>query len=413
MDFRFSDEDENFRSELRQWLEANLPQAHRKTAFAIEFFANEAGKEWEERLAWHKKMHAAGWVAIHYPKEYGGRGASLTQQYIYDEELNRVGAPQLVNGQGIGLVGPTLMHWGIEEQRRRYLPKMLAAEEIWCQGYSEPGSGSDLASLQTRAVEDGDYFVVNGQKVWTSDAHHADMCFLLVRTDPTAPKHKGISYLLVDMHSPGVTVRPLVQMTGDRGFNEMFFEDVRVPKSNLVGEENNGWLVALTSLMYERRARDMTNIVHELGTLARLVSRQGGAPENGRAAVAETEACSPENTAWNDGRVRQRIAEFACEASAIRYVGLRQLTRQLKGLPPGPESSIQKLAYSELNVRIQKFAMELLGPYAQMTYRAPLAIDDGKWSYRMLAARGMIIGAGTSEIQRNIIGERVLGLPKG
>jgi alkylation response protein AidB-like acyl-CoA dehydrogenase len=394
MDFRFSDEDENFRSEFRKWLEANLPSEHRKTAFPIEFFANEEGEEWEQRLAWHKKMHAAGWIAIQYPKQYGGRGATITQQYIYDEELNRAGAPQLVNGQGIGLVGPTLMHLGTEEQRQRYLPKMLAAEEIWCQGYSEPGSGSDLASLQTRAIEDGDYFVVNGQKVWTSDAHHADMCFLLVRTDPAAPKHKGISYLLVDMHSPGITVRPLVQITGDRGFNEMFFEDVRVPKKNLVGEKNNGWLVALTSLMYERRARDMTPIVHELAALARLVPRNG---ING----------------WDDSRVRQRIAEFACEAWAIRYVGLRQLTRQLKGLPPGPESSIQKLAYSELNLRIQKFAMELLGAYGQMTYQAPLAIDEGKWSYRMLAARGMIIGAGTSEIQRNVIGERVLGLPKG
>ena len=394
MDFRFSDEDENFRSEFRKWLEANLPSEHRKTAFPIEFFANEEGEEWEKRLAWHKKMHAAGWIAIQYPKQYGGRGATITQQYIYDEELNRAGAPQLVNGQGIGLVGPTLMHWGTEEQRQRYLPKMLAAEEIWCQGYSEPGSGSDLASLQTRAIEDGDYFVVNGQKVWTSDAHHADMCFLLVRTDPAAPKHKGISYLLVDMHSPGITVRPLVQITGDRGFNEMFFEDVRVPKKNLVGEKNNGWLVALTSLMYERRARDMTPIVHELAALARLVPRNG---ING----------------WDDSSVRQRIAEFACEAWAIRYVGLRQLTRQLKSLPPGPESSIQKLAYSELNLRIQKFAMELLGAYGQLTYQAPLAIDEGKWSYRMLAARGMIIGAGTSEIQRNVIGERVLGLPKG
>jgi len=358
-------------------------------------------------------MHAAGWVAIQYPRQYGGRGATITQQYIYDEELNRAGAPQLVNGQGIGLVGPTLMHWGTEEQRSRYLPKMLAAEEIWCQGYSEPGSGSDLASLQTRAVEDGDYFVVNGQKVWTSDAHHADMCFLLVRTDPTAPKHKGISYLLVDMHSPGITVRPLVQMTGDRGFNEMFFEDVRVPKRNLVGEKNNGWLVALTSLMYERRARDMTPIVHELAALARLVNRQGGASANARAVWAGSETCATKNTAWDDSGVRQRVAEFACEAWAIRYVGLRQLTRQLKGLPPRPESSIQKLAYSELNLRIQKFAMELLGAYGQMTYQAPLAIDEGKWSYRMLAARGMIIGAGTSEIQRNVIGERVLGLPKG
>jgi alkylation response protein AidB-like acyl-CoA dehydrogenase len=389
MDFKFSDEDENFRLQFRNWLEANLPHEHRKSPFAIEFFANEEGEEWEQRLGWHRTMHAAGWIAIQYPQQYGGHGASLTQQYIYDEELNRVGAPQLVNSQGIGLVGPTLMHWGTEDQRRRYIPKMLAAEEIWCQGYSEPGSGSDLASLQTRAVEDGDYFVVNGQKVWTSDAHHADMCFLLVRTDPTAPKHKGISYLLVDMHSPGVTVRPLVQMTGDRGFNEMFFEDVRVPKKNLVGEKNNGWLVALTSLMYERRARDMTPIVHELAVLARL------------------------KNSWSDSRVRQQVAEFATQAWAIRYVGLRQLTRQLKGLPPGPESSIQKLAYSELNLRIQKFAMELLGPFSQLMYQAPEAIDEGKWSYRMLAARGMIIGAGTSEIQRNVIGERVLGLPKG
>jgi alkylation response protein AidB-like acyl-CoA dehydrogenase len=220
------------------------------------------------------------------------------------------------------------------------------------------------------------------------------MCFLLVRTDTDAPKHKGITYLLVDMHSPGVTVRPLVQMTGDRGFNEMFFDDVRVPKKNIVGDKNNGWLVALTSLMYERRARDMTGIVRELVDLAKAVRRNG-------------------SSAWDDDSVRQQIVQFACEAWGIKYTGLRQLTRQLKGLPPGPESSIQKVAYSELNLRMQKFAMELLGPYSQMLYEAPFALDKGKWSYRMLAARGMIIGAGTSEIQRNIIGERVLGLPKG
>lgn len=394
MDFSFSEQDEAFRREFRSWLDANLPAGHRKADFTIEFFADEEGEQWEKRLAWHKKMHSGGWVAIHYPKEYGGRGASLIQQFIYNEELARAGAPQLVNGQGIGLVGPTLMHWGTDEQRQRYLPQMLSAEEIWCQGYSEPGSGSDLASLQTRAVEDGDYFVVNGQKVWTSDAHHADMCFLLVRTDPDAPKHKGITYLLVDMHSPGITVRPLVQMTGDRGFNEMFFEDVRVPKKNIVGGKNNGWLVALTSLMFERRARDMTPIVRELANLARMIPRDGA-------------------TAWDDAAVRQQVVSFACEAWGIKYIGLRQLTRQLKGLAPGPESSIQKLAYSELNLRIQKFAMELLGPYSQMGYKADHALDDGKWSYRMLAARGMIFGAGTSEIQRNIIGERVLGLPKG
>jgi alkylation response protein AidB-like acyl-CoA dehydrogenase len=394
MDFNFSEEDEAFRKEFRKWLRENLPKKHRKSDFTIEFMSGEEGDEWERRLEWHKKMHAGGWVAPQWPKKYGGRGASLTQQLLYNEELTRVSPPSLVNSQGIGLVGPTLMHWGTEEQRQRYLKPMLAAEEIWCQGYSEPGSGSDLASLQTRAVEDGDYFVVNGQKVWTSDAHHADMCFLLVRTDPDAPKHKGITYLLVDMHSPGITVRPLVQMTGDSGFNEMFFDDVRVPKKNIVGDKNNGWLVALTSLMYERRARDMTGIVRELVDLAKAVRRNG-------------------SSAWDDDSVRQQIVQFACEAWGIKYTGLRQLTRQLKGLPPGPESSIQKVAYSELNLRMQKFAMELLGPYSQMLYEAPFAVDKGKWSYRMLAARGMIIGAGTSEIQRNIIGERVLGLPKG
>ncbi len=394
MDFKFSEADEAFRREFRGWLEANLPKGHRKADFTVEFMAGDEGDEWERRVAWHEKMYAGGWVAVNWPREYSGRGASLTQQLIYEEELARVGPPPLVNAAGIELAGPTIMHWGTEEQRRRYLPAMLSAEEIWCQGYSEPGSGSDLASLQTRAVEDGDDFIVNGQKVWTSEAHHSDMCFLLVRTDPDAPKHKGITYLLVDMHSPGITVSPLVQMTGDRGFNQVFFEDVRVPKKNIVGEKNNGWLVALTSLMFERRARDMTEIVRQLADLARTVRHGGG-------------------SAWDDSYVRQQIVRFACEAWGIKYIGLRQLTRQLKGLPPGPESSVQKLAYTELNLRIQKFAMELLGPYSQFTYHAPFAIDDGKWSYRMLAARGMIIGAGTSEIQHNIIGERVLGLPKG
>ncbi len=394
MDFRFSAEDEAFRHELRGWLAKNLPPDHRKPDFTVEFFADEEGEEWERRVAWHRRMHSGGWVAIHWPKEHGGRAASLTQQVIYHEELARAGAPQMVNAQGIALVGPTLMHWGTEEQRRRYLPKMLAAGEIWCQGYSEPGSGSDLASLKTTAVEDGDDFIVNGQKVWTSDAHHADMCFLLVRSDPDAPKHKGITYLLVDMHSPGISVRPLVQLTGDRGFNEVFFEDVRVPKANIVGGKNNGWLVALTSLMYERRARDMKPLVEDLARVAKSLTRNG-------------------KSAWDDARVRQRLAEFRAEAEAVRLMELRQLTARLKGRPPGPESSIPKLTYSELNVRLNKFAMELLGPYAQIEYRADHALDGGRWLYRMLAARGLTIAAGTSEIQKNIIGERMLGLPKG
>src|SRR6266849_4147769 len=271
MDFNYSPEEEKFRQEVHSWLEANLPEDLREGRDE-ELSQNE---RWERHKVWHKKLYAGAWIGLWWPKEYGGRGASVIEQAIFNEELARTGAPAGVNMNGITLLGPTLMHWGTEEQKKRFLPKILPAEEIWCQGYSEPGSGSDLASLQTRAVEDGDYFVVNVQKVWTSQAQYSDWCFLLVRTDPSAPKHQRISYILVDMHSPGITVRPLVQMTGDRGFNEMFFEDVRVPKKNLVGDKNNGWLVALTSLMYERRARDMTPIVRELATLARIVPRDG------------------------------------------------------------------------------------------------------------------------------------------
>jgi alkylation response protein AidB-like acyl-CoA dehydrogenase len=251
--------------------------------------------------------------------------------------------------------------------------------------------------LQTRAVEEGDYFVVNGQKVWTSGAHRAHWCILLTRTDPEAPKHKGISYLLVDMHTPGITVRPLVQITGERGFNEVFFEDVRVPKSNLVGPKNRGWEVAVTTLMFERTGmagREMGGQVEELARLAQRLRRNG-------------------TSAWEDASVRQQIAGFACEAAALRCSNLRQLTRRLKGLPPGPEGSASKLMNSELNLRIMKFAMELLGPYAQLDAQSPFAQDRGKWLYKMLAARALTIAGGTSEIQHNIIGERVLGLPKG
>jgi alkylation response protein AidB-like acyl-CoA dehydrogenase len=393
MDFNYSPEDEAFRAEVRAWLEANKKFA----PVAREMLGEEAAGDWDARVRWHKKLNDGGWVAVNWPKEYGGRGATVMQRLIFREELERLGLSEPFIGMGISLLGPTLMHWGSEEQKRRHLPRILKGEEVWCQGYSEPGSGSDLASLQTRAVEDGDDFVVNGQKVWTSMAQHADMIFLLVRTDPAAPKHKGISYLLVDMHSPGVTVRPLVQITGGRGFNEVFFEDVRVPKKNIVGEKNQGWQVAITTLMFERssggRAGAMAE-VEELAALARRLPRDGA-------------------TAWDDSAVRQKIAEFACEANALRYTGYRQLTRQLKGLPPGPEGSMMKLCGTELSLRIAVFAMELLGPYSQIEFNAPLAIDHGKWSYRMLAARGPTIYAGTNQIQHNIIGERVLGLPKG
>jgi alkylation response protein AidB-like acyl-CoA dehydrogenase len=400
MDFKYSDEAEAFRQEFRSWLAANMPP--RRTATDDDDIGSEIVRtnedDWKYSLEWHRKMNSGGWVGVNWPKAYGGRGATLEQMVVFNEEMVRAHAPGIVNGLGIMLVGPTLIHWGTEEQKKRYVPKILSAEEIWCQGYSEPGAGSDVASLNTRAIEEGDDFIVNGQKVWTSGADRADWCILLVRTDPEAPKHKGISYLLVDMHSPGVTVRPLVQMTGEKGFNEVFFEDVRVPKKNLVGEKNQGWQVAVTTLMFERSSiatmRDMMTSVKKLAALAKRIARNGG-------------------TAWDDTGVRQKIASFACEAAALRYGTMRQLTRRLKGLPPGPEGSVGKLAASDVNLRMAKFALELLGPYSQFEHGAPLALDGGSWNFRMLAARAFTIAGGTSEIQHNIIGERVLGLPKG
>jgi alkylation response protein AidB-like acyl-CoA dehydrogenase len=394
MDFNFSEQDEAFRKELRTWLEKNAPE---RGLEALDGFIEEDEQDWPKRVAWHKKLHSGGWVGISWPKEYGGRGATVMQTIVYNQELKRVHAPAPYIGSGTSLVGPTLMHWGTEEQKKRFLPKILSADEIWCQGYSEPNAGSDLASLSTRAVEEGDDFVVNGQKVWTSSAQHADWIFLLARTDPDAPKHKGISYLLIDMHSPGITVRPLVQMTGARGFNEVFFTDVRVPRKNLVGTKNQGWQVAITTLMFERSGgggRDTHGQVRELVRLAKTIDRNG-------------------RTAWEDSSVRQKLAEFACEAKALTYTGLRQLTRQLKGLPPGPEGSMMKLCGSELNLRLQAYAMELLGSYSQLEQKSPFAKDDGKWLLGMLASRGGTIAAGSNQIQHNIIGERVLGLPKG
>jgi alkylation response protein AidB-like acyl-CoA dehydrogenase len=400
MDLDFSAEDEAFRQELRSWLAANLSEARGGSGSVDDKLGvlHEGPGGWERRLKWHRKLNEGGWVGLSWPKEYGGRDATITQQLIYGEEMARVNAPMLVNVLGIMLVGPTLIRLGTEEQKKRYIPKILSAEEIWCQGYSEPNAGSDVASLQTRAIEDGDNFVVNGQKIWTSDAHHADWCILLVRTDLDAPKHKGISYILLDMRSPGVTVRPLVQITGEASFNEVFFEDVRVPKKNLIGEKNQGWQVAIMTLMFDRAGVidffDAMGIVNELVELAKSL------PSNG-------------HRAWDEPSVRQKLAEFACEATALKYSGYRQLTRRLKGLPPGPEGSVLKLGNSDLNLRMNKFAMEMLGPYGQLEFKAPHAFDKGIWSYRMLSSRALTIAGGTNEVQHNIIGERVLGLPKG
>ncbi|MGE0823477.1 MAG: acyl-CoA dehydrogenase [Candidatus Binatia bacterium] len=394
MDFSYSLEEEKFRQHVRFWLEANAPTDLRGGGDDD----LDPDERWRRQKAWHRKLYEGGWIGIWWPKEYGGRGATVIEQAIFNEELGRLGVSSGVNMSGINLLGPTLIHLGTEEQKQRFLPKILPADEMWCQGYSEPGAGSDLASLQTRAVEDGDEFVVNGQKVWTSWAQHSDWIFLLVRTDPHAPKHQGISYLLVDMRSPGITVRPLVQINGDAEFNEVFFEDVRVPRKNLVGDLNRGWMVAVTTLMFERVAT--ANFYRFEKTLGQLCDLARRVELNGRPANEDT-------------TVRQQLAQFAVEAEAIKYNDLRRLTRQLKGLPPGPGGSISKITTTELNMRICNFAMELLGPYAILEKGSPFAVDHARWAYRMLGARAGTIAAGTNEIQRGIIGERELGLPKG
>ncbi len=393
MDFSYSSEDQALRTEFRAWL-----QKHRQYAVpAAGPLADEEEVSWEATLRWHRALYEGGWLGITWPREYGGRGGTLLQEIICDQELEQIGSGVPFTGPGIWLLGPTLIHWGNDAQKQRHLRNVLSGAELWCQGYSEPNAGSDLASLQTRAVEHDGYFIVNGSKIWTSLAHHAHWMFLLARTDSTAPKHKGISYLLVDMKSPGITISPLVQMTGARHFNQVFLEDVRVPVENLVGRKNEGWQVAMTTLAFERsngQERIMLGRVQELARLARSLSRNG-------------------RSLWDEPDVRQRIGQFATEAAAIRYTGFRQLTRQLKGMPPGPEGSMIKLSASELSLKIASFAMEFLGPFAQLERLDGRAIDHGIWVRRMLEARGPMIYSGANEIQRNILGERVLGLPKG
>jgi alkylation response protein AidB-like acyl-CoA dehydrogenase len=396
MDFADSPEHAAFRAEFRHWLETNLPPEISVDDAADQRVAPDR-ETLEKRIAWQKRMHAAGWVGISWPKEYGGRGASFMQQVVFDEEYFRARAPILPGASAINLLGPTLIQRGTEAQKQRHLPRILAADELWCQGFSEPDAGGDLASLRTRAVDQGDHFLVNGQKVWTSGAHFADWCFLLVRTDPDAPKHHGISYLLVDMKTPGVTVRPLVLLNGHRHFNEVFFEDVSVPKENLVGVLNEGWKVAITTLMFERSGAGGRDHAAQIARLAELAKQFPTRQE----------------PAWRESHIRQQLAQLAIDVKALQVTRLRGLTRRLRGEPPGPEGSILKLFGSELALRIADFSSTLLGPYATVDAPTEAVPDAARWHHRVLGARQYTIAGGTSEIQRNIIGERVLGLPKG
>lgn len=391
MDIHFDASAEAFRHELRTWLEANAPTTP---------MPSDPDDAFQYRRDWQRTMYDAGWAGIHWPQAYGGRGATLIEQAIFSLEMARAQAPEMANALGLMIVGPTVMAHGTEEQKKRYIPKILSAEEIWCQGFSEPNSGSDLASLQTRAIEDGDDFVVNGQKIWTSMAQHSDMCILLVRTDPDAPKHRGISYLLVDMHSPGVTVKPLKQITGGAEFNEVFFEDVRVPRAQLLGELNAGWRIAMTTLTHERGSASFGTQVHIRRSLDDIIAVAQKTTRNGR----------PLST---DPIIRQKLADAYIRVDLMRLNNYRTMTSQLRGRPPGPEASLDKLYWSETHQQLQEIGQEILGLCSQLSPESSYYPTSVDLQYLFLFSRAETIFSGTSEIQKNIIGERVLGLPKG
>lgn len=389
MDLNLTPNEQQFRDEFRAWLKTNVPEEWKGGTSA------EDRDDYIEYLRdWQRKLYEGGWAGISWPKEYGGRGVTLMEQAIFQEELARANAPQLIGTIGLSLVGPTIIAMGTEAQKSRYLAPILSGEDIWCQGFSEPNAGSDLASLGTKAICDGDDFIVNGQKIWTSFAQLADLCLLLVRTDSQAPKHKGITCLLADMHSEGVSVHPLRQMSGDSGFNEVFFSNVRVPVTQVLGEINQGWTTAMAALMNERANLGTGIQVVFKRNLAALIARSRIVERNGRPAS-------------EDPIVRQKLAQAYLELEILRLNTNRALTSLSKTGVPGSEGSIQKLYWSEWNQRTQQTAQEILGPYGQLS-----DFDNGMWQYGYLRTRGNTIEAGTSEIQRNIIAERVLGLPK-
>jgi alkylation response protein AidB-like acyl-CoA dehydrogenase len=383
MDLSFSAAEEAFRAELRAWLAANVPAAGPEPATLAEEVA--------ALRAWQRRLHEGGWVGIHWPREYGGRGATVVENYIFQEELAAARAPEIINRIGVNLVGPTLIAHGTEEQKRRFLPKILPAEELWCQLFSEPGAGSDLTALRTRAERVADGWVVSGQKVWTSYAQFARWGILLARTDPTAPKAKGISYFICDMQAPGVTVRPLRQMTGSEEFNEVFLDAVHIPQEHLVGREHEGWTIANTTLAHERGTAPRQLVIHRmlLADLLRLARAAGSA----RA----------------DPVLRQRLAQHWIEVEITRLNNWRTLTRILRREPLGPEASVVKLFWSEMSQRMHDTLMQLLGPRG-LCWRDG---EIGRLVRSYLYYRSATIFAGTSEIQRNILAERVLGLPRG
>jgi alkylation response protein AidB-like acyl-CoA dehydrogenase len=378
MDLSYTPEEEAFRSRVRGWIAKNVP-------------APGSLKTLDEMRAWQRKLHAAGFLGAAWPKDYGGAGLSPMEQAILNEELAKARAPQVVNAMAIWWVGPALMKYGTEEQKKRFIPKILNAEEIWATGYSEPSSGSDMAAAKTRAVRDGDEYVVTGQKIWTTLAHISDWYFVLVRTNFEGPKWAGLTLLLMDMKSPGVEIRPIRQIDGGSEFNEVFMNEVRVPVANRLGGEGQGWEVVSSALVNER-----TGIAGSVRFDVALEWLTNTARERG---------------VVSDPAMRQRIADLAIKASIVRNSGLRTLTDGLKGRMNPHLSAAMKLVTTGLTQEFSETAMEVLGPYAALMddEHAP---SSGKWAKQFLGDRAMTIAGGTSEVQRNIIAQRILGLPR-
>jgi alkylation response protein AidB-like acyl-CoA dehydrogenase len=379
VDFELGESEKAFRDEVLAWLKANAPKDDSSETSQGTLIAN--------RRAWQKKLNEAGYVGITWPKEYGGRGAGFMEQLIFNDEMIVAQTPEPINVIGLGMGGPVVIAHGTEEQKKRYLPPLLSAEEIWCQGFSEPDAGSDLSGLQTRAEDKGDHYLVNGQKVWTTLAHVAKWCMLLTRERKEENPRHGLTYLLVDMESPGVEVRPLVQITGDAEFNEIFFKDVKVPKSQVLGEAGEGWAVAMTTLLHERGTLGMA-----LATRAQITA-------------AELADHTRKLGRGSDPLVRQKVAQHTIEARALQLNGYRALTALKRNGIPGPEGSILKLMWSELNQRMTETAVDVAGAAGQVG-------ESTGWKYQFLRSRANTIEAGTSEVLRNILAERVLGLPR-
>jgi alkylation response protein AidB-like acyl-CoA dehydrogenase len=391
LDMAFGEKEEQLRREVRTFLREHLPKETENggSMGSRNDEAFEAAKRFNAALA------ARGWIAPAWPKDYGGLGASIFEQMVFNEELGYAGAPDTnTRGFGVGMIGPTLIVHGNEEQKREHLPRITSGEAIWCQGYSEPGAGSDLASLQTRAVRDGDDYMVNGQKIWTSGGHRANWMFMLARTDPDAPKHRGISFLLLDVaNTPGVEVRPLINMANRHHFNEVFFSDVRIPRKNLIGEENRGWYVGMTLLDFERSGIGGT--AAQRRTLEKLAETLKAGPDGKRE------------------RYRLGLANLVIENHVCKYLGYRIGYMQSKGLHPNYEASVIKIFQSELAQRIYRFGVNLLGLPGQLVPEQAGAPLGGEMPEGYLTSVPATIYSGSNEIQRNVIATRGLGLPRG